>query len=112
MVIFDTINCIRLMNHSYIIFRGIPSEEKRYQEVESGRIKDLARMRTGSRVIYQGPGEPEVPGLVRYLGQGPDGRSGWVLGLEILVSKLVTINEYLLIMNSQQKLVLSLMEYV
>ena len=52
-------------------------------------------MKTGSRVIYQGPGEPEVPGLVRYLGQGPDGRSGWVLGLEILVSKLVTINKYL-----------------
>ena len=80
------------MNHGYIIFRGIPGEEKRYQEVKSGRIKDLARMRTGSRVIYQGPGEPEVPGLVRYLGQGPDGRSGWVLGLEILVSTLGLVN--------------------
>ena len=70
-----------------VLFRGIPSEEKRYQEVKGGRLKDIAKVRTGSRVFYraQGPGEPEVPAVVKYLGQGPDGRSGWVLGLEILV---------------------------
>ena len=54
--------------------------------VERGGLAAILNLRTGSRVLY---GDDEVSGTVRYLGQGPNGGLGWVIGLEIKVGTYI-----------------------
>jgi len=65
------------------LLRGIANEEERYEQYDRGRIEELRHIKTGQCVIYIPRRDTELPAVVRYLGQSPEGGPGWIFGLEV-----------------------------